>query len=35
MKNVLKEVLKENDKKTSEGEQITASKNKLHRPCEN
>ena len=35
MKNVLKKVSKENDRKTSEGEKITASNNKLHSSCEN
>ena len=34
-KNVLKEVSKENNKKTSEGEQVTASNSKLHSSCEN
>lgn len=35
MKNVLKEVSSENDRKNSEGEQVTASNNKLHSSCEN
>lgn len=35
MENILKEVSKENEKKTSEGEQITASNNKLHSSCKN
>ena len=30
MKNVMKEVSNENDRKTSEGEQVTASNSKLH-----
>ena len=34
MKNILKEVSNENDRKTSEGEQLTAS-NKLHSSYEN
>jgi len=35
MKKVLKEVSKESDKKTSEGEQITTSNNQIHSSCEN
>jgi len=35
MKNMMKEVSKENDRKTSAGEQITTSNNKLHSSCEN
>ena len=35
MKNVLKGVSKENDRKISEGEQITALNNKPHSSCEN
>jgi len=35
MKNVLKEVSKENDIKTNEGEKIISSNDKLHSSCEN